>query len=126
MSFFWGGLSKENIDKLFRVVDNALGKSANKLTETDFKKIKLDSDDTEEVEIEDTVKEEVSDDSEEEDFEEEEDVEDEVENIVDDDDDEDEDKKEIEEEIEEKLNEDDSSDKAPIPTAYFFLKITMK
>ena len=36
---------KDTIKKLFNVVDKALGKSANKLTETDFKKISIKSSD---------------------------------------------------------------------------------
>jgi len=39
VSFFWGDIGKEEVKKLFNVVDKALGKSANKLTETDFKKL---------------------------------------------------------------------------------------
>ena len=39
VSFFWGNIGKEEVKKLFNVVDKALGKSANKLTETDFKKL---------------------------------------------------------------------------------------
>ena len=42
VSFFWGTLGKEEIKKLFNVVDKALGKSANKLTNTDFKKMSID------------------------------------------------------------------------------------
>ncbi len=37
--FFWGAISKDTIDKLFSVVDKALGESANRLTKSDFKKI---------------------------------------------------------------------------------------
>lgn len=44
VSFFWGRISKDDIDKLFNVVDKALGKSANKLTNTDFKKITVGDD----------------------------------------------------------------------------------
>lgn len=47
VSFFWGHISKEDIKRLFSVVDKALGTSANKLTNTDFKKITVDvADDT--------------------------------------------------------------------------------
>lgn len=42
MSFFWGAIGKEEVKKLFNVVDKALGKSANKLTNTDFKKMSID------------------------------------------------------------------------------------
>lgn len=42
VSFFWGAIGKEEVKKLFNVVDKALGKSANKLTDTDFKKISID------------------------------------------------------------------------------------
>ena len=41
VSFFWGQLGKDEIKRLFKVVDKALGTSANKLTETDFKKLSL-------------------------------------------------------------------------------------
>lgn len=44
VSFFWGQIGKDDIDKLFNVVDKALGKSANKLTNTDFKKLKIGDD----------------------------------------------------------------------------------
>ena len=44
MSFFWGDIGKEEVKKLFNVVDKALGKSANKLTETDFKKLDISGD----------------------------------------------------------------------------------
>ena len=42
VSFFWGAIGKEEVKKLFNVVDKALGKSANKLTDTDFKKMSID------------------------------------------------------------------------------------
>ena len=42
VSFFWGAIGKEEVKKLFNVVDKALGKSANKLTGTDFKKMSID------------------------------------------------------------------------------------
>ena len=42
VSFFWGVIGKEEVEKLFNVVDKALGKSANKLTNTDFKKMSID------------------------------------------------------------------------------------
>lgn len=42
MSFFWGAIGKEEVEKLFNVVDKALGKSANKLANTDFKKMSID------------------------------------------------------------------------------------
>ena len=66
VSFFWGAIGKEEVKKLFNVVDKALGKSANKLTDTDFKKMSIDepeedasqkespSDDVVEEPIEDT------------------------------------------------------------------------
>ena len=41
VSFFWGAIGKEEVKKLFNVVDKALGKSANKLTNTDFKKMSI-------------------------------------------------------------------------------------
>ena len=42
VSFFWGAIGKEEVKKLFNVVDKALGKSANKLTDTDFKRMSID------------------------------------------------------------------------------------
>lgn len=117
--FFWGGINKDNIDKLFNVADKALGKSANKLTDKDFKKISMDGDDsddvedTEETEVENTEVEDTEDDS--------------TDNAEDDD--------ASEESTEEanELDEDENEDievsieeKPEIPTAYFFLKITSK
>ena len=136
VAFFWGPVNKDNISKLFNTVDKALGKSANKLTDKDFKKINMNDtddqssdEDTEEIEdvedIEDNDSDEESDDSEE-------DVE------FDDSDEEqiNEDEEEIgfEEEIEANDNEDNDADeiedtveeKPEIPTSYFFLKITSK
>lgn len=120
VAFFWGGINKDNIDKLFNVVDKALGKSANKLTDKDFKKINIDdeSDKTEDVEIEVDDDEEVPEKPDDEQEDEEKD--DEVESSNEDD----EDSKE--------LNEDDESlevdveEKQSIPVSYFFLKITSK
>lgn len=120
VAFFWGGINKDNIDKLFNVVDKALGKSANKLTDKDFKKINIDdeSDETEDVEIEVDDDEEVPEKPDDEQEDEEKD--DEVESSNEDD----EDSKE--------LNEDDESlevdveEKQSIPVSYFFLKITSK
>ena len=43
ISFFWGAIGKDEVKKLFNVVDKALGKSANKLTDTDFKKIPINA-----------------------------------------------------------------------------------
>ena len=96
VSFFWGPIGKEQIKQLFNVVDKALGKSANKLTDTDFKKIDVKKDI---VDVDVEAKAEVDGD----DDEEEEDV----------------------EEVEEKLDEDDSTKPTP-PEAHFFLKITLK
>ena len=120
VAFFWGGINKDNIDKLFNVVDKALGKSANKLTDKDFKKINIDdeSDETKDVEIEVDDDEEVPEKPDDEQEDEEKD--DEVESSNEDD----EDSKE--------LNEDDESlevdveEKQSIPVSYFFLKITSK
>lgn len=117
VSFFWGPIGKEEIKKLFNVVDKALGKSANKLTETDFKKLSL-GEEAEEVEPEDSEEDDEQEEQEKASTEEEIEQED-----IDDDDDGD------DEEIEE-LDEDDGSDEAapeaPKKTSHFFLKITMK
>ena len=115
VSFFWGALGKEQIEKLFNVVDKALGKSANKLTATDFKKISFGSGQAEEVE-------------------------DEVEDDIDDDSDDDSETEEIEDEVEvdvdgnnddsssedESLDEDEDAVVSQPKTSYFFLKITLK
>ena len=108
VAFFWGAITKDTISKLFNVVDKALGKSANKLTDKDFKKINIEIESTS-----NTTSDELSDD-----------------NI----DDEDSSAEEIEDttsmqddisDEEESLNEDDELAK-PIKTTYFFLKITTK
>ena len=126
VAFFWGGIGKEQIEKLFNVVDKALGKSANKLTDKDFKKIYMDGDDEEAVANEETEEVEVDD----------EDIPDDEEETSDDD-------------SSEQLNEDDEDDSSvdddnndtnndteeveevkveeeKIPLAHFFLKITTK
>ena len=107
VSFFWGKIGKEEIKKLFNVVDKALGKSANKLTDTDFKKISLEKPE-EDIEPEETKEEEKE----------------ETEDLPV------EDSKEEEQEDseqEENVNEDDGEDQeSSRPTNYFFLKITLK
>ena len=123
VSFFWGGIDKDNIEKLFNVVDKALGKSANKLTDKDFKKIDIDSSKpNDQSDDEPEEKDEESDEIE---------VDDEVEDIIDEEPDENFDaEEEIEDDEESKsLNEDDENDEDDIsskPTSYFFLKITLK
>lgn len=118
VSFFWGRISKDDIDKLFNVVDKALGKSANKLTNTDFKKIKVGDD----AEVDNEPIAEEPDEDVEVDFDAEEPSEDsnadEDTNI--------EDKDADNEEDEESLNEDDVFDAPEKPIAHFFLKITLK
>ena len=122
VAFFWGGINKDNIDKLFNTVDKALGTSANKLTDKDFKKISMDG-------------EPIIDASNEDDEEETEDIEDvEVDDEEPDNDDDDDDDDNDEDEDNEQLNEDEEEEEVdvevkeekPIPTAYFFLKITSK
>jgi len=109
--FFWGSIAKDDIKRLFNVVDKALGKSANKLTDTDFKKISIDdstsngNDDAKDDNSEDDSKdvgEPEEDDSK--------DVEEE---------------KNVEDEVDEVLKEDEESTPAA-PTNHFFLKITLK
>ena len=130
VAFFWGPVNKDNIDKLFNTVDKALGKSANKLTDKDFKKIKMsDSDESSTDDSEEDVSDENAEDTE--------DVEPDVEDTSDEDTEENSDGEEEEEE-EEQLNEDDeeidievdadnaTNEKPSIPTSYFFLKITSK
>ena len=105
ISFFWGKLGKEELKSLFNVVDKALGKSANKLTQTDFKKLDLESQDSSDSSQDDAS----SDDGI--DSQDVDDVDSEPANSSMQDDG-------------EELDEDDSSD---LPqTSYFFLKITVK
>lgn len=113
VSFFWGAIAKDEIKRLFNVVDKALGKSANKLTDTDFKKISIDGS------ASDTEDEEVEDDDNEEKEEETEEVE--VEDTEEEDDDDKNELNEDEEEINVEVKEQQSA-----PASYFFLKITLK
>ena len=149
VAFFWGGIGKDHIDKLFNVVDKALGKSANKLTDKDFKKLHMDdeaggseeeTEEVEDIEVDEEVPG-VSDEEEPEEQqsssdgnEEEEDEEEEVE--VSDEEKEDDEEEDDEEDGDEggKLNEDDDESieiedttvEKTIPTSYFFLKVTSK
>ena len=103
VSFFWGKIGKEEVKKLFNVVDKALGKSANKLTDTDFKKMSIDEPEEdanqEESPSEDAVEEPIEDTS-----------------------------ASNENSSEEQLDEDDGiEDTTTTPKkSYFFLKITLK
>ena len=127
VAFFWGAIGKEQIQKLFNVVDRALGKSANRLTEGDFKKLILDedavviaedddSDDAEEIEIDD--------DSDDGDDSEEIEIDDDSDDIeIDADSDEDDEESDEEESDDADDEEDPNKD---IPTTYRFLKITLK
>ena len=113
VSFFWGAIEKDDIEKLFNVVDKALGKSANKLTDKDFKKISIDG--SEEIEVDDevdSIEDDEIDDADEESSEEETD---DAEEEIDDDNELNEDEEEIEQET-----------IATTKTSYFFLKITLK
>lgn len=99
VAFFWGAIGKEEVKKLFNVVDKALGKSANKLTNTDFKKMSIDN-----------PEEDASSSSED-------DVEEPVEDIS----------TSKEDSLDEQLDEDDGiEDSAALKKSYFFLKITLK
>lgn len=109
VTFFWGMIDREVVKKLFNVVDRALGENANRLTETDFKKLELDIEQNEPDE----------DDSDDEDSDEE--IE-EVDVDIEDDDNVSNDTEDSSSN-EKNLNEDDESKKK---TSYFFLKITMK
>ena len=102
VSFFWGAIGKEEVKKLFNVVDKALGKSANKLTNTDFKKMSIDEPeedaDQEESPSEDVVEEPIEDAS-----------------------------ASNENSSDEQLDEDDEiEDNAAPKKSYFFLKITLR
>lgn len=117
VAFFWGSIAKDDIKRLFNVVDKALGKSANKLTDTDFKKISLgDADDSAEKSSEEKDAEEDQVDSEDTGSKETDEPEE-----VDSDDEE----KDVEDEVDEVLKEDEEQAPAA-PTSYFFLKITLK
>lgn len=126
VSFFWGAITKDDIKKLFNVVDKALGQSANRLTETDFKKISFEDDSP--VEDEDSSKEETEvediEDSEEPEFE---DTTEEIEIEDNDLDDTEEDESDDSSE-DDSLNEDgEIKQQVQAPkTSYFFLKITLK
>lgn len=118
VSFFWGHISKEDIKRLFSVVDKALGTSANKLTNTDFKKITVDGADdaiSQDEPEDDSQAEEQAGQTDEPEEEQAEDPEDEA--------------KEVEDDVAEVLKEDDedAEETKPLPPlSYFFLKITSK
>ena len=102
VSFFWGAIGKEEVKKLFNVVDKALGKSANKLTNTDFKKMTIDEPEEdvnqEEQPSEDAIEEPIEDAS-----------------------------TSNENSSEEQLDEDDEIEDSAVPKkSYFFLKITLR
>lgn len=101
VAFFWGNLTKDSIKQLFNVVDKALGQSANRLTQTDFKKMSFE---TATDELDDST-------DQDEDVENEEEVEVGIEDAG-------------SEESGEELNED--SEELNGKTSYFFLKITLK
>lgn len=138
VAFFWGHLDKKQIEKLFNVVDKALGKSANKLTETDFKKLKLNDDESSSIEdeqadensIEEPDSNDVDDSSSEEEPEEidsnDEDVDDESSDDSEYTDSDEESDDSEDDDSEEELDEDENEDVASLPTSHFFLKITLK
>lgn len=103
VSFFWGAIGKEEVKKLFNVVDKALGKSANKLTNTDFKKMSIDEPkedaNQEESSSEDAIEEPIEDAS-----------------------------ASNENSSEEQLDEDDEIEDSAVPkkSYFFFLKITLR
>lgn len=104
VAFFWGAIGKEEVKQLFNVVDKALGKSANKLTNTDFKKISIDDEPKEDANKEeelpskDTIEEPIEDTS-----------------------------ASDENRSDEQLDEDDEIEDAATPKkSFFFLKITLK
>lgn len=132
VAFFWGPIDKKSIGKLFNVVDKALGKSANKLTDKDFKKMTMDGEaavSDEEVDVEETV-EDVEELDEDEETAGAETEDNEVPEASDSEDAEEEDDEAGDEETEEDDEEEDEEEEeeveVEIPTSYFFLKITMK
>lgn len=119
VSFFWGSIGKEEVKKLFNVVDKALGKSANKLTETDFKKLDISGDNQSDNSQTDDSSEDGQSDE----------VEDnsnaEVDNSLDNDSDVD--TKTSDDSATDELNEEDGEEiEKTKKTNYFFLKITLK
>lgn len=103
VTFLWGSINKDTIKSIFNVVNKALGESANKLTDTDFKKINIIlNTDTNDVDTDNDI------DQDDEDVE---DIDIEVDN----------DSEENEED--DVINEDDAS---VTKTSYFFLKITLR
>lgn len=113
VAFFWGAITKDIIKRMFNVVDKALGQSANKLTDKDFKKIKieLDADSSDTVDLsqhDSSIDDDASDDIEDDANAEDDSIEDDIEDDSD----------------ETELNEDDSI--ASVKPSYFFLKITTK
>ena len=141
VSFFWGNIEKDEIEKLFNVVDKALGKSANRLTESDFKKLEVDfkpsasaiassndedNDNESDEGDDDDVDEEPTNDESDEDVESNDESDDEPNGESDDEESEDEESEDKESEDEE-LNEDDTSDnETVVEPKYYFLKITIK
>lgn len=107
ITFLWGSINKNTIKSIFNVVNKALGESANKLTDTDFKKINIvidneanNADVNTDIDIDQDIDDDVED----------------VEDIeVDNDSEEDED---------DVINEED--DNSLTKTSYFFLKITLR
>lgn len=115
VSFFWGHISKEDIKRLFSVVDKALGTSANKLTNTDFKKITVDGAVPQDKPEDDSQAEKPAESADEPEEEQAENPEDKA--------------KDIEDDVAEVLKEDDegTEEAKPLPpVSHFFLKITSK
>lgn len=108
VSFFWGQFDNDFSKKLFNVVNQALGKSANRLTDVDFKKLILDSSDSNEEQDDGNEEEEI------------EDIE------ISSDETDDEDQQSMQDDIDDVLAEDDDSLEKAKSKTYLFLKITIR
>lgn len=129
VSFFWGDISKDNIEKLFNVVDKALGKSANRLTESDFKRLDVDFKPAASTIASDDDQEEKYDDIDDEDTDDKEnDSTTNTSNEENEDDNDDKDTDSNDEDEDKELNEDDETEKEKtvVEPKYYFLKITIK
>ena len=120
VAFFWGGIDKNVIKRMFNVTDKALGQSANTLTDKDFKKIDIVLNNTND-EMVDVQVDDVEDNSD--DYDDAEDSKESIDVDVDQDDELEDDN--IDDSKENTLDEDDNETEQ-LPTSYFFLKITTK
>lgn len=120
VAFFWGAITKDQIKRLFNVTDKALGKSANKLTDKDFKKIQLKlSNQTNAEDLDSKSNDQQGDDDDTIDVDDNDNYDASIDVDIDDNDSE-------EDDIDTELNEDGDPISQNVETSYFFLKITTK